>query len=495
MKKQFYFFLLLLIGLKLNGQKNFDFNTQCKQAYKEISCLKIESGLLLIEKEKQQNPNNLIPIYLESYIDLIEFFFNEDREKYEQKKDNISNRINLLKKGSKISPYYKFCLSNAYIHKSVISIRFGENLSAAWEARKAFLLIKENKKQFPNFLPNDLLLGSLNVITGTIPNGYKWIASIFGMKGSIKAGMKLLENFNFSTDSIAKNFNAESQLFYCYLNFHLNNKKDETIKYIQTSNFDLKNNHLFAYMASNLALNNKQSDYAYDVMMNRNLSNTYLQTTIWDMQLGIVKLQSLELHQAIQYFQNYLTKFKGGFYVKDTYQKLSWAYYLDGNYNAAQKARSNILINGTDYSEADKQAIKEAKQNKWPNTLLLKSRLLNDGGNNNEALKLLKGKSIENFEKIEEKLEFVYRLGRIYDDLNFNDNAIIYYKKAIEIGELREEHYASRAALQVGMIFEKKGNCNDAMLFYNKCLNMDDHNYKNSIDQRAKSGLSRCKGE
>ncbi len=50
--------------------------------------------------------------------------------------------------------------------------------------------------------------------------------------------------------------------------------------------------------------------------------------------------------------------------MKDIYQKLSWAYYLQGNLAAAQKARANILTKGGNDAEADKQALKEAKENK-----------------------------------------------------------------------------------------------------------------------------------
>lgn len=478
-----------------NAQKVYEFNSICQQAYKEIGQLKLASGGALIQKAKQQNPNNLIPVYLENYIDVIELFFNEDAAAYKLKKAIMNDRISELKNGNETSPFYKFCLSNAHLHKSIVSIRYGENVSAALDARKAYILIKENKKLFSTFTPNDMLLGSLQAINGTIPKGYKWLAGILGMKGSVTEGMKTLTSFVNSNDPWAKLFNTEGAFIYCYLNFHIENKKDETLQYIQSGKFDLVNNHLFAYMASNLGINNKQTDFAKTVVQNRNNSSAYLQTSIWDMQMGFIKLHQLELQEVVSHFEKYLSVFKGKFYVKDVYQKLSWAYYLQGNMAAAQKARNNVLTKGGTDAEADKQALKEAKENKWHNILLLKSRLLNDGGYNSEALKILNGKTVENFEKEEDKLELVYRLGRIYDDLHKDSDAIKYYNQAITIGEARTEHYAARAALQIGIIYEKQGNKTEAIKNYNRCLNMDNHDYKNSLDQRAKSGIARCKGE
>jgi tetratricopeptide (TPR) repeat protein len=476
-------------------EKVYEFNATCQQAYKEISQLKIANGKALIAKAKQQNANNLIPIYLESYIDFIELFFSEDASEYKTRKKYIDTRIDALKNGPETLPFYKFCLSNVYLHKALIQIKFSENTSAALNARRAYILIKDNKKLYNSFAPNDMLLGSLQTVTGSVPKGYKWIASIFGMKGSITDGMKNLTNCVNSNDPWAKFFNPEAQLIYCYLNYYVNNKKDETVQHIINAKLDVINNHLFAFMASQLAINNKQTELGKNIIINRNKSTDYLQIHLWDMQMGFVKLHKLELAEAIQYFEKFVNNFKGNFYVKDVYQKLSWAYFLQGNTHGSKEARVNVLTKGNESTEADKQALKEAKQGKWWNVILLQSRLLNDGGYNNEALKNLQGKTIESFTSIEEKLEFVYRLGRINDDLHKYDDAIKYYNQAIELGKERTEYYAARAALQIAMIYEKKGNKQQAINYYQQCIDMDDHDYKNSLDQKAKSGIARLKGE
>ena len=495
MKKRFLVILFFFIVTASFAEKVFEYNSLCQQAYKEICVLKIKNATNLIAKAKLQNPNNLIPTYLESYIDVIELFFNENIEEYKKRKDDIDDRIDLLKKGNENNALYLYCLSNVYLHKSILHVRYGENMSAAWAARKSYLLIKENKEEFKNFAPNDLVYGTLQAITGTIPKSYNWIASILRMRGSLTNGMKLLKTFVNSKDPWAKFYNTEGEFLFNYLSYYIENKKESTLQRIQKSNYDLVNNHLLAYMAANLSVNGKQTEWAKQIIQNRNPSIEYLITPVWDMQLGFAHLHKLELEDAINSFEKYLANFKGNFYVKDIYQKLSWAYYLQGNYAAAQNSRLSVLQKGNTNSDADKQALKEAKENQWPNVVLLKSRLLNDGGYNNEALALLINKTINNFEKEEEKLEFVYRLGRIYDDLNKDVEAIQYYQQAISFGEFRKEYYAARAALQIGNIYENLMNKTEAIKYYNICLQMDDHDYKSSLDQRAKSGIARCKGE
>ena len=64
--------------------------------------------------------------------------------------------------------------------------------------------------------------------------------------------------------------------------------------------------------------------------------------------------------------------------------------------------------------------------------------------------------------------------------------------KVIEKGTNQPEYFAARAALQIGLIYEQKGNLSLAITFFNTCLEMKNHAFKNSLDQKAKTGIQRC---
>jgi hypothetical protein len=77
-----------------------------------------------------------------------------------------------------------------------------------------------------------------------------------------------------------------------------------------------------------------------------------------------------------------------------------------------------------------------------------------------------------------------------------NDSmGIVFYKQAIELGEHRKEHFAARAALQIGYIFEQRHDKQTAKQWFQRCMDMEDHDFKNSLDQRAKAGIARCNNE
>jgi tetratricopeptide (TPR) repeat protein len=331
----------------------------------------------------------------------------------------------------------------------------------------------------------------MQVAAGTIPDGYKWLSSLMGIKGSIKNGMTRLEKFFSATDEWASLFRDEAIFYYCYLKFYIQNDKEGVFNFIQSQKLDVVNNHLFTYLAANLGLNNQMAESAQKIILGRNTSPAYFVTPIWDMELGYAKLFHLEPDAAF-FLDRFVNTFKGKFYVKDVLQKLSWHYYLMGDKEKALFYRQKILQRGSTDTEADKQAQKEAGTTTWPNPLLLRARLLNDGGYHREALRLLHGKNANDFAPVEEKLEFAYRAGRLYDDLHADDQAMLFYKDAIALGEKRKEYFAARAALQIGFIYEKKGDKVSAAEWFRRCISMKDHDFKNSLDQRAKAGLARC---
>ncbi len=493
-KITFFLFFFFAINAVALANKVYDFNATCQQAYKEITSLRLNNGAKLIAQARQQNPDNLIPDLLDSYIDFFILFFNEDPAELKIREPHFDDHLDRISDGPDASPFYNYSRAVVLIQKACVEIKFGERWSAGWNFRKAFTLIRDNKKRFPNFLPNNMIYGPMLVVASTIPDSYKWLAGLFGIKGSISNGMALMQTMLTSNDGYARLFYNEASFYYCYILFYIQNQPEQTFRFISQNKLDLVNNQLLTYMTANLAINNKMNDYARNIIQNKNDSPLYLQTPIWNFEMGYVQMRSLDLDNAAKNFEYFLSHFKGKFYVKDACEKLAWCYYLQGNITAANNAKQMILKKGNTDTDADKQANRDAKQNRWPNIILLKARLLSDGGYNAKAITLLSDKSTKDFPDATDQLEFTYRVARIYDDMHRDSAAIKNYLNTIAIGENRTEYYASRAALQIGLIYEKQGNKTTAVQYYKKCLGMDNHDYKDSMDQKAKAGIARCTG-
>jgi tetratricopeptide (TPR) repeat protein len=70
--------------------------------------------------------------------------------------------------------------------------------------------------------------------------------------------------------------------------------------------------------------------------------------------------------------------------------------------------------------------------------------------------------------------------------------AIEYLKVALANGG-KENYYAANAALQLGFIYEELKQYKSAEFYYNQCLSQNPPEYKESMHQKAKSGLQRVK--
>lgn len=493
-KHLFVFFVGLFFSWQISFANSyvFDFNDNCKAAYHAILQLNIEKGKSLLQNEKQLHPNNLIPIYLENYIDFFELFFNEDANLYQQKKQNREWRLNQLNKGSSKDPYFLFTKAVVNFQWATIRIKFGDNWDAGWELRRSFIQVKDNLQQFPDFAPAQLYYGSMLTALATIPDGYKWLGNLLGMKGDLEKGIQILETFVKRDQPLAKLYRNEAIFYYCYLQFHVLNKKEEVLNFIHQQSLNIEQNHLFNYLAANLYLNNQQAAKAEQVLLRRKWEEGYLISPIWNMQMGYVHLYQLKPETAA-HFEKFIRDFKGKFYLKDVLIKLSWWYYLQGDSTKAKYYQQQVLEKGSTTTEADQQAEKYAAAKSFPPKDLLKARLLSDGGLNSEALKILQGKSASNYEGLLNQLEFNYRVARICDELKMIDKAKQFYQLVIQQGSKSSAYFAARSALQLGLLYEKEGNWSLAKTSFQSCINMKNHEYKNALDQRAKAGLERIK--
>jgi tetratricopeptide (TPR) repeat protein len=157
----------------------------------------------------------------------------------------------------------------------------------------------------------------------------------------------------------------------------------------------------------------------------------------------------------------------------------------------ARECRTKIAKIGTAKVDADRKAKRFAEQSSWPPVVILQASLLADGGFYSQALSRLLSRKEADFAEIADKAEYNFRLGRVYDELGDDAKALQYYNNAIAIGKERKEHFAARAALQCGMMYERRNQSQLAIASYKACLDMPVQDFKNSIKQQAKAGINR----
>lgn len=491
------FFILIFICNFSFGQYKYDFNPNCVNAYSAIISLKFKEGKRLIDQEKTINPENNIPYLLENYIYFLSVFIAEeekDFDKYDDLKDQIIDR---LKEGDERSPYYRYCLAQVNLQWSVARAKFKEYTTATLEINKAYRLLVENNEEFPDFLPNLINLGMMHTLIGTVPDNYNWVKKLVGVEGTIDQGVnEILKVLNAAvTQKEYAHYKAECLFYLSFIQINLTTNRQkalDNIKLIESDSSGLRN-PLAIYAISRIYSDNGMNDKAIELLLSRPMGDEYFPFYFLDYLTGVAKLNRLD-SDAYKYLFKYAINFKGINYIKDSYQKIAWYYLVNENMDKYQEFIAKVNQYGNAVVDADIQAEREASNKTIPNVYLLKARLLFDGGYYEKALAAITSSKTTGFLKnSRDSLEFSYRIGRIYHEWGKTETAVPFYLKTIENGSESPYYFAANAALQLGIIYENKGDFKTAAENYELAQRMENKEYKNSINQKAKAGLNRIK--
>jgi len=188
-----FLFLLFFLGCGLTASANYSFNPRCLQAYKAIFDFRLNDARTLIQQEKQQNPQNGIPVLLDNYIDYISLLTSDNKAEYNRLVGRKSDRIDALEANKENSPYYLLAQAEVYLQWGLIKGRFGDYMSSATDLKKARGLLKDNAEKYPDFLPNQKSLALIDVVFGSLPSNLKGIAKFLGMSGNIQTEYSELE--------------------------------------------------------------------------------------------------------------------------------------------------------------------------------------------------------------------------------------------------------------------------------------------------------------
>ena len=467
----------------------FDFNDNCKNAYKEIFKLKIENGQSILEEEKAANPENLMPYFIENFIDFLTIYISEDETLFNEAEKRKDFRFNKIKQGPKDSPYYLFLQAELHLQWASARLKFGEYLPAFFEVRKAHKLLKENIDRYPDFKPNKKSLGFLTALFGAIPDKYKLGAKIFGMKGDINDGLSMIAE---TVKDPSFPFREEAAISYTMLQLHLAKNEDLAWEMVNSGEVSLQDNLLNHFVAASVAYHTGANDKLVHLLSNRPKGAEYFPFPFLDFLLGLAKLHQLD-PTANQHLHLFLETYNGRTYIKDAHRKLAWYYLIEDDFENYQKHTQLCLKDGTKIIDEDISAFKEAERNLPPNKDLLKARLLFDGGYLKEALQSINMVDVSSFTNEYYNIEYNYRKARINHESGKIDDAITAYKQTIEIGKSKPIYFAANASLKLGKIYEDQKDYAQASKYYKLCLTMRNHEYENSIIAEAKAGLNRIK--
>lgn len=490
---QLLLFFLPFILIATEKEPYFEFSANTQLAYQRALELRIEESSVLLSRIKQDEPDNHMVYFVENYLDFIRVFVDEEETVFETLTRNKDRRLELIEAGDPKSPYFLYAQAEIKLQWALLHLKFDEYLPALSNIRSAYKMLNKNLEKHPDFIASKKSLGLLHALVGTIPDNYKWAVKLLaGMEGTIEQGSREMEEvIAFHKKNGNTLMETEALVFYAFMMLHLNNSSnDKAWNILQSGQLNPKTSALACFVLANMAMRIGKNDEAIQILKNRPRGAAFYPVPYLDFMLGLARFRRMDA-DAPQYLKSYISQMNNGNYVKEAYQKIAWHHLLNGSEIKYRQYMQLCKTQGRETGSSDKSAQTEAESKEMPNPILLKARVLFDGGYYERARTTLLSYEKENFKDAGLELEYVYRLGRIAHESGNTSEAITYYQQTIENGRHQKFYYACNAALKMGLLYETSGKKAQAVNAYNACLNMSPNQYKHSLHGKAKAGLNR----
>ncbi|MEM6771257.1 MAG: hypothetical protein AAF597_11800 [Bacteroidota bacterium] len=469
------------------GEYFYDFSPEAQAIYADIMALELDRAQANIDLYRERVPTNLVGYHLESYLDFFRLYLSGDERLDDNLEARFERRIDALEQGDESSPWYNYALAEARLHRSLIHIRFERQLAAFRELNKANKLLRSNAKYFPDFLLTYKDLGLLHAAVGSIPAQYKWGVELFSsLNGTIAEGR---EELALARAMPNNPFQLETEVLSAYLELHLAGKAEAAWQQIAGLSLSPETNPLHCFLVANMAMRSGRNDLALRTLEAQPRLRSAADVPDLEFRLGLAKIRTLD-PLARLHFKSFNLRYTGRHFKEEARQKIAWCLLLDEDVVGYREAMTAIA--GGSRAGGDENAVREAAFGRPPHPGLLRARLLFDGNYCTRARAQLEAVNTQSLTP-EEYLEYLYRTGRVLDGLEQYDSALSFYLATVNTGRDDPAFYACKAALQAGLIEEKRNQKLAAKQHFQTCLNISPEEYKTALHLLAKAGLNRVR--
>lgn len=484
--RSYQLLFLILCSLNLYSQK-VEFNRAMEDGISAIAELRYNDLDAILKMERRTNPENKVADYLEAAAICIRAFFVEDEAWFDQKTARLDDLFDQIEQLPDTEAYKRVLLAEMALGRAGAHGKFKRNIKAAWDFYEAYNLLEDNLKAFPDFIPTLIPYGVLQTAVGSLPSDYKSIASLFGFKGNIEEGLKLIRKaYYYSLADPKFKFHRDYFGFvYAYVNYEL--ETDEQVS-LHTLGMDVKSSSFFIYLEAQQRLRAGEANLAYELLQDRPAGPAYLTTPFFDYYTGKVALM-VKQEEAANWLSKFLAESRDNEHRKSAYRYLAWYHLLKGEDQQVQHYRNKILNEEETLTGSDHQAYDEAQRGF--NKYLIQARLNFDAGRYTKVVEGLNPDFINQFcSKPWERQEFYYRRGRALQELGLIDQAIPSFIQAMKIKDPISFSLAN-STLQTAILFEEKGNWTRSKAYFKAALALKDYPFHEGIQQKAKAGLER----
>lgn len=482
-RKTYVSFLLSLIALTCSAQFNYTENSQTAQnAILSLSFNSYDS----IKSNATSNEKGIY-YWLDGYRCFVESFTSVQN----QNSDSVIDLIQVL--SAQISdlpsnqPFFYVGQIDLHLFLSFLFFRQDKFLKAFREYIIANDYIKKGKNIYPDFEH----FNKYQIIHYTIK---ELINEQLGIQvnNTQNQKTKIIDNFKSLLDIENEVYARELTLInFLLLNYHFGNDLSSFIDGSQVGVNYAKLGPIESLISAEINKKLQKFDVQLSSLCQASELHFFEKLNLLRLEYanGLLNQQN---DSAIYYFKQFELYQQNQQGVQYARFKSSMFYFLQSNTKWVDSLHLLISTSSHVYTNEDKQAIYEIKNAKYWTKELVKSRLLFDGGEYTKALQvLLLAKNNVHYYSKEQKLEYSYRLARIYHKLGNFDRASTFYQMAISSNLDEEFYYPAYAAYYLGNIYYDRNDKEDANYYFSKCKELNSPIYKQSVHRKASLKLNK----
>ncbi len=472
--------LFYLIAPTLFAQ-HFPFSEQALNAYQLALGLRVDEALLQVRDPKSPDEE-----YVVTLAQVLELLLTEDREKlseYEVRFNSLPDRR--IRKVT--NEEYQFLMAETHLQWAFVYLKFGDEFEAAAQLRKAYHIAQACHADFPDFIPIKKTFGILQIIVGAVPEKYNWVLSLLGMSGSVDEGLRQLEAVS-AMDGI---FALEARLLLALTHGFILQDIETALRVMDETLVAYPENNLAQYLAATLAIKGARSERALSHLSMITRDTSAMPIHYAHYLLGEVYLHKADYDQAMAEYRWFIRHYKGQNYLKDAHYKIGLCLWMSGRTNDAEVKFREALRIGNESAEADRSAAMVLAQGRRPHVALTRARYAMDGGYFDEAASVLASLRDEDLPSRHDQVEYFYRKARLAHATGDVRASRLFYQQTIDLAGDAPWYFAPNSCLQLGYIFLDLGEVAQARQFFRRALSYKKHEYKNSIDSKARSALNR----
>lgn len=462
------------------ADEQWTFTSHTRRAYDLLYALDLPGVYRLIPE-----PNTADELYVVSLAECIELLLEEDGEKYTEYEERFESRRERKTKGH--SPADIFLQAELSIQWAFVHFKFGHEFDAALNLRDAYTITSQARKRYPQYDALKKTAALLQVIIGSVPEKYNWVLSLLGIEGSVESGLSLFGELHQSSSALRRESDILHAMVRCFV---LQQSAEASALFEELRTED--ESPLANFLAASVAIKNSENEKAKDMLLTVDTLKTF-QVDYASYLLGEVFLCKGDYLNSITAYRKFLAHYKGQNNIKDAHYKIGLCYWLNGNRNDAMEAFKLARNSGREVTESDKYAARSLAEDELPHKMLTRARYYTDGGYYDEAYATLDGISQQHLNTGRDELEYYYRRARVDHKTYKLESAKQHYQKVIDTNGTGNWYYAPNACLQMGYIFMYQKNFTDAEEYFEMALSYKKHEYKNSIDTKARTALAQLR--